>query len=363
MDKTILKKWLKAGYMERQNLYPTEEGTPQGGIISPVLANLTLDRLEQRLEDMYRSTTCKGKKAKVHMIRYADDFIISGSSKELLEQEVKPLVETFMKERGLTLSPEKTVITHINEGFNFLGQNARKYDGTLLIKPSSKNVKTFLEKIRKIVKENKQAAVGNLIWQLNPVIRGWAMYHRHQASKETFTKVDHAIFQLLWLWAKRRHPNKRKQWIKEKYFRTVGTRRWAFTGEIEDKKGETQEIQLYRATMVHIQRHKLIKGEANPYDPRWEEYFDQRLGDKWIQGTNRKKLSALWRHQDGKCPVCDQKITKETGWNIHHITYRVYGGTDKLTNLSLLHPNCHRQLHSQDLKETEPGIEKCLEEA
>lgn len=216
VDKTVLKKWLKAGYMERQNLYPTEEGTPQGGIISPVLANLTLDGLERLLEDTYRPTTRKGTKAKIHLIRYADDFSISGSSKELLEQEVKPLVKSFMKERGLTLSPEKTVITHINEGFDFLGQNVRKYNGTLLIKPSSKNVKTFLGKVRKIVKENKQAAAGNLIWQLNPVIRGWAMYHRHQASKETFTKVDHTIFRLLWSWAKRRHPNKGKQWIKEK---------------------------------------------------------------------------------------------------------------------------------------------------
>ena len=134
-------------------------------------------------------------------------------------------------------------------------------------------------------------------------------------------------------------------------------------GEIEDRKGETQEIQLYQAAMVHIRRHKLIKGEANPYDLRWEEYFDQRVGVKWMQSTSRKKLSALWRNQEGKCPVCGQKITKETGWNIHHILYRVHGGTDTLTNLSLLHPNCHRQIHSQDLKETEPGIERCLEEA
>jgi RNA-directed DNA polymerase len=224
-------------------------------------------------------------------------------------------------------------------------------------------VKTFLEKVRKIVKGNKQATAGNLIWQLNPVIRGWAMYHRHQASKETFNKVDHAIFQLLWYWAKRRHPNKSKRWIKEKYFRTIGTRRWVFAGEVEGKRGEILDLQLYRAAMVHIQRHKLIKGEANPYDPQWEEYFDQRLGIKWLQGTNRKKLIALWKNQAGKCPLCDQKITKETGWNIHHIVYRVYGGTDNLTNLLLLHPNCHRQVHSQDSKVTEPGVEKCLEKA
>src|SRR5450755_1748446 len=320
MDKTMLKKWLKAGYMEQHTLYPTEEGTPQGGIISAVLANMTLDGLERALRKAIRPTTRKGKKAQVHLIRYADDFLISGSSKDLLEQEVKPLVEAFMKERGLTLSPEKTVITHIDEGFDFLGQNVRKYSGTLLIKPSSKNVKSFLEKVRTIVKKNKQAKTGNLIRQLNPVIRGWAMYHRHQASKETFTKVDHAIFLLLWSWAKRRHPNKGKRWIKEKYFPTTETRKWMFTGEIVDKKGETREIRLYQAAMVHIQRHTLIKGEANPYDPRWEEYFDQRLGEKWMRSTNRKKLRALWWYQDGKCPVCDQKITKETGWNIHHIT-------------------------------------------
>src|SRR5207302_9807041 len=180
----------------------TEAGTPQGGICSPVLANMTLDGLEQVLKGSIGSTNRKRAEAKVHLIRYADDFLISGSSKELLEQEIKPRVEQFMHERGLTLSQEKTIITHIKSGFDFLGQNVRKYQEKLLIKPSKESVQELTAKVRKIVKENPQAPAGLLIVQLNPIIRGWALYHRHVASKETFNSVDHAIFQMLWRWAK-----------------------------------------------------------------------------------------------------------------------------------------------------------------
>src|SRR5438067_9800476 len=132
----MLKTWLKAGFMEEHVLYPTEAGTPQGGVCSPVLANMTLDGLERVLREVIRPTTRKGNKAKVHLIRYADDFLISGSSKEVLEQEVKPAVEQFMRERGLSLSQEKTVITHVENGFDFLGQKVSKCKGKLLIKPS-----------------------------------------------------------------------------------------------------------------------------------------------------------------------------------------------------------------------------------
>src|SRR6185312_10085187 len=166
MEKPMLRKWLKAGYMEQKTLFPTEEGSPQGGIISPVLANLTLDGLETMLREKYPKPK-NGLNAKVNFVRFADDFIITGYSKELLEKEIKPLVETFLKERGLELSPEKTVITHIEDGFDFLGQNVRKYHGTLLIKPSKKNVEAFLDKVRGIIRENKQATAGHLICQLN----------------------------------------------------------------------------------------------------------------------------------------------------------------------------------------------------
>jgi RNA-directed DNA polymerase len=364
MEKAILKKWLKAGFMEKHVLYPTEAGTPQGGICSPVLANMALDGLERALREVIRPTTRKGNKAKVHLIRYADDFLISGSSKEVLEQEVKPVVEEFMRKRGLELSQEKAVITHIENGFDFLGQNVRKYQGKLLIKPSKGSVQDLLEKVRKIVKENKQTPAGKLIVQLNPIIRGWALYHRHVASKGTFNKVDSAIFEMLWQWAKRRHPTKGRRWVKDKYFHVIGKRKWVFTGEVEGKKGETLTIHLQKAAATAIRRHRLIQGEANPYDPAYETYFDERIGLKWLQSwLNRRKLITLWRGQEGKCPICNQKITKETGWHVHHIVYRVYGGTDNLSNLLLLHPNCHRQVHHQKLDVTKPGTETCPREA
>jgi RNA-directed DNA polymerase len=363
MDKSMLRKWLKAGFMEKHVLNPTEEGTPQGGIVSPVLANLTLDGLEQALKDYIRPTTRRGQKAKVHLIRYADDFIITASSKELLADEIKPLVARFLQERGLELSQEKTAVTPIENGFDFLGQRVRKYGGVLLIQPSKKNVQTHLKKIRGIIKDNKQTQAGTLIATLNPVIRGWANYHRHMASKRVFTKVDSAIYEQLWQWAKRRHPNKDKWWIKDRYFHTVGEQHWVFSGEVEGKKGETQTIHLCKTAKTKIQRHVVIQGEANPYDPAWEEYFDQRLGLKWLQGANRNRLVTLWIQQMGKCPLCHQNITKETGWNIHHILYRVYGGTDCLENLLVLHPNCHSQVHSQGLTVVKPGTATCLGEA
>jgi RNA-directed DNA polymerase len=165
MDKKILRKWLKAGYIHKRILYPTDAGTLQGGVISATLANMTLDGLEAELGKFRRQD-------KVHMVRYADDFIITGNSKELLENEVKPLVEKFLSARGLELSPEKTSITHIDKGFDFLGVNIRKYNGKLLIKPSKKNVKNFLDKVRNAIKDNKTAKQVNLIKMLNPIITG-----------------------------------------------------------------------------------------------------------------------------------------------------------------------------------------------
>src|SRR5258708_34505564 len=197
-EKVILKKWLKAGFMEKHILYPTEAGTPQGGICSPVLANMVLDGLEARLREKFPKRADHSYKGKLSLIRYADDFIITGETKELLEREVKPLVEQFMRERGLELSQEKTVITHVEDGFDFLGQNVRKYKGKLLIKPSKGSVHDLLEKVRTIEQANKQTPAGKLIVQLNPIIRGWALYHRHVARKRTFNKLDSAIFQTLW---------------------------------------------------------------------------------------------------------------------------------------------------------------------
>jgi RNA-directed DNA polymerase len=342
MDKAILRKWLKAGYMERHVLFPTEDGTPQGGIISPVLANLALDGLERVLLEAFPRTN-RGHSPMINLVRYADDFIITGRSKELLEGEVLPLVEQFMRARGLELSKEKTSITHIEDGFDFLGQNVRKYDGKLLIKPSKKSVNALLEKVRTIIKANPTTPAGKLVLLLNPVIRGWVQYHRHIVSGATFQTIDHAIFKALWRWARRRHPKKSAGWTRQKYYRSIGRRKWAFHGEVEGKNHV-----LFFAPSVSIQRHVKVKAAANPFDPAWEPYFEHRLGVKMAATLKgRRKLLYLWKAQGGICPVCNEHITELTGWHSHHIIWQTRGGADSAKNRVLLHPNCHKQVHAQ----------------
>ncbi len=347
MDKKILHKWLKAGYIHKRILYPTDAGTPQGGIISATLANMTLDGLEAELKQFRRQD-------KVHMVRYADDFIITGNSKELLENEVKPLVEAFLSARGLELSPEKTGITHIDKGFDFLGVNIRKHSGKLLIKPSKKNVKAFMDKVRKGLKDNKAAKQINLIKLLNPIIRGWANYHESVMATETFKRVDKEIWQSLWQWAKRRHPNKGSVWIKEKYFKTAGNRNWAFASEDIEKlypNGKPFVITLFRASDTPIKRHTKIKGDANPFDPKFETYFEERSTSKMRDTLKRgKRVLSLWLNQCGICPLCRQKITADMQWSFHHITRKIEGGGSTLSNLRLTHTHCHRKVHSRKLE-------------
>src|ERR1700722_715434 len=210
MDRVILQKWLKSGYLEKHVLHETKDGTPQGGIISPALSNCALDGLERLLKEKFPTkkplSSFGGKFPCVNLVRYADDFVITGRTKELLEGEIKPLVEQFLQERGLELSPVKTVITHVEKGFDFLGQNVRKYpNGKLLIKPSKKNIKTFLDGIRGNIKAALGMSAVDLIDWLNPKIRGWSNYHRHVVSSRVFSRVDYAIFICLWQWALRRH--------------------------------------------------------------------------------------------------------------------------------------------------------------
>jgi RNA-directed DNA polymerase len=358
-ERAMLQKWLKAGFMERRAFYPTEEGTPQGGIISPVLANLTLDGLERLLLANYPRKNARSGQAKVNLVRYADDFIVTGRSRELLETEVKPLIERFLRERGLELSPEKTSITHIERGFDFLGQTVRKYQGKLFISPSKKNIKNFLAKVRKLVKAHPQLPAGNLVLLLNPLLRGWANYHRHVVSKKVFSYVDSVLFYTLWRWAKRRHPNRSRWWIADKYFRTVGNYRWVFHGEVNGK-----DYTLRKIGRIPIQRHIKVKAEANPYDPKWEPYFERRLAVK-VEATlrGRRQILRLWKEQDGLCPVCKQLITELTGWHNHHIVWKVKGGPDRDENRVLLHPNCHRQVHSQGLYVEKPRPSRGEQEA
>jgi RNA-directed DNA polymerase len=268
-DKSMLNKWLKAGYIEQSQLHATDEGTPQGGIISPTLLTITL----QGLEDMLKANTKR--EDKVHLATYADDFIVTGASKEILELTVKPLVEEFIRERGLELSQEKTLITHINDGFDFLGFNVRKYGQKLLIKPAKKNVKLFLENTRGIIKKNATTKTENLIHLLNPKLQGWGNYYRHVVLKETFNSVDKNVFHAIWKWVERRHPEKNAAWKRRKYFGSVKSDHWVFQAK-EPYEGGYRLVRLRKVSAIPIKRHVKIRAEANPYDPQYQEYFRAR---------------------------------------------------------------------------------------
>ena len=270
IDKRILRSWLDAGYVDKGKLYPTKAGTPQGSIISPVLANMTLDGLEWAV----KNAVPKG--AKVHVIRYADDFIVTGESKEILQDKVRPAIRRFLSQRGLNLSGEKTRITRIEDGFDFLGQHLRKYGEKFIVTPSKNSVKGIVTKTRKIIKSHTGTKTVDMIGMLNPAIRGWANYHRHACSKKTFSYVDYCIFKNLWKWAKTRHPNKKAQWIQNRYFRTIGNRKWCFFAAQKTEGGESHVIDLLHMSTVKIVRHTKIRGNANPYDSRWREYFSKR---------------------------------------------------------------------------------------
>jgi len=349
MEKPILRQWLKAGYLEKTVLHPTEAGTPQGGIISPTLMNMTLDGLERELQEHFGPRKSNNPTLKVNFCRYADDFVVIAGSRERLEQDVVPFIANFLQERGLELSAEKTCITSAIEGFDFLGQNVRQRHGKLIIQPSKTNRQTFLKHIRETIKSHPTATAGNLILLLNPIIRGWANYHRHVCSKRTYSYCNFQIFRALWQWARRRHPHKGARWIERKYFRKIGTRNWTFSGEIIPEDGPSQSVHLIHMDSIHIQRHVKVRGAANPYDPMWELYFEQRQARK-LQADLKTSPKALylWSRQQGRCPRCGSSITEETGWHLHHKVWRSLGGADTLNNLELLHLVCHQQLHCQD---------------
>lgn len=269
MDKGILEMWLKAGFIWDGDLFSTDEGTPQGGIISPILANLALDGLEERLQTELGSQYRYRRILKMNFVRYADDFVISCTSKEALEEEVKPLLRKFLAERGLKLSEEKTKITRIDEGFDFLGFNIRDYRLKLLIKPSKESVIRFLREVKAIFDSNKTAKQSQLILLLNLKIRGWCNYYRHVVSKETFSYIGSRVWQMCWQWSVRRHPNKNRWWIKDKYFKTVGNRNWRFADL------ETEDF-LIIPESIPIVRHVKIQKNAEVYNPLWDKYFELR---------------------------------------------------------------------------------------
>jgi len=266
-DKRMLRQWLECGFVQKGKLFPTRAGTPQGGVISPVLANMTLDGLEQAVRK-----SCPSRR-KVNFVRYADDFIVTADCRELLEENVIPAINEFLEPRGLLLSEEKTKIVRIEQGFDFLGQNLRKYRNKLITKPSKENAKSFSEKVRKQIKLCHGWKCEDMIRKLNPMIRGWSNCHKNIQAAETFSRADTVIFQSLWRWCKRRHPNKNAGWIKNRYFNHP---KGLFSCKVGKGKSKGKIITLLRASQTKLVRYIKVRGKSNPYDKTQEGYFKMR---------------------------------------------------------------------------------------
>jgi RNA-directed DNA polymerase len=273
MDKVVLRKWLEAGYVENGIMYPTRKGVPQGGIISPTLANMALDGLEEAVR------RAVPRRSRVNFIRYADDFIITGKSKRLLEEKVNPAVVAFLAERGLTLSEEKTVITHIKNGFTFLGQTFRKHGRKLHITPATEGVLVLVRKVGTLIRKHVSAPMPVLIKKLNQSLRGWANYHRHVVASEAFSRIDTYVFEQLWRMVRKRHSNKSKKWLHKKYW-TASGRKYTFAVIAKVKKGVKKVYQVVRTCSIGIKRHIKIKAAANPYNPEDASYFWRRRNRK-----------------------------------------------------------------------------------
>ncbi len=357
MDKPMLRKWLASGVIDRGQWQETTAGVPQGGIISPAAANWTLNGLETDLIAHLKAKWGVGqaRKLKVNVVRYCDDFVVTGNSKEVLETEIKPWIEAFLAKRGLRLSRKKTRIVSIYEGFDFLGWHYRKYSEKLLIKPSKKNAQACYEKLRTVINDNLGAKQSNLIRLLNPILRGWAQYHRPVSAKQSFFRMEALLFARLWRWACRRHPNKNRRWIRQKYWHKVGNRHWVFAAETEREEDSKGLMKLYSLSSTPIKRHKKVRNTYHPYDPAWELYGETLRQERLLKNNGyRHQWAKLYAAQKGLCALCAFEMDMDTGWHDHHIEYRMHGGSDALSNRVLLHPTCHAQVHSLGLKVVKP---------
>jgi len=334
MDRKVLSKWLRSGYREDATFYPTTAGVPQGGLISPVIGNRTQDGMER----LVRGPSEKFRRRhNLNFVRYADDFIVTANNREVLEQ-LTPQIEAFLGERGVSLSPEKTKITHISEGFDFLGQNLRKHVrpngrlGKLQITPSRASFQHIKEQVKRLSQRHRGATPKVLIEKLNPVLRGWANYHRHIICAETFGQLDSYVWGRLYRWCRRRHPDKTGRWIAERYFLQGQSSEWRFT----DPDTGTSLIKV--AQLVKQQRHVKIRAAANPFDPEWEAYFEGR-DRKQALALSPARIAKVLRVQDGLCPKCRQVIEYDSDLVLHHRDGD--RGNLRLANLVYYHTNCH----------------------
>jgi len=352
-----IRAWLKAGYVEADIFHATESGTPQGGVISPPLANIALDGLEQLLAShtklrlyLVKSGKEAGRvtrsRSQVYgYVRYADDFIITAETKEELEA-ILPEVEAWLAKRGLKLNQEKTHIRHITEGFNFLGFNLRRYGRKTLVKPQKEKVQAKLRDIKTWLRDHPDIAPEAVIQVLNPILRGWANYYKHAVSKEVFASFDHHLVQALIRWAKRRHPNKGARWVIPRYFGRIGGDRWVFMARARDRRGQWRTSYLYRLATTKITRHVKVRGAASPDDPTLDAYWTARrtkYGKSYfIAGS---KLYRVAEQQGWRCPICRNHLFNEERIHIHHEQRVTDGGGDVDSNLKLVHVECHKLIH------------------
>jgi RNA-directed DNA polymerase len=354
--KKQVKAWLKSGVLDGKTFEQTEQGTPQGGVISPLLANIALHGMEEEVKKYAR--TMKGQKRvnqeNLNLIRYADDFVILHKDLEVV-LKCKKIIENWLKDIGLELKPSKTKISHTlneymgNVGFDFLGFTVRQFPkgkcksgksthGKVLgfktiIKPSKDKVKKHLKTIGEIIEQHKAAPQEVLITRLNPVIRGWSNYYSTVCSKETYSICDHIIYQQLKRWAERRHPNQTHSWVAQKYWQSDYSngkmRNWTF--------GIKEGIKVILHQDTPIIRHAKVRGKKSPYDGDLV-YWASRLG-KHPETTTR--MTTLLKKQKGKCNHCGLYLKNEDKIEIDHIIPRTLGGKDQYDNLQLLHGHCH----------------------
>lgn len=273
MDRNVLRQFIKAGYVYGNRLFPSESGSPQGGVISPILANMTLNGMEGLVRDNFRQA---------YLTRYADDFVVTCESPEVA-MEIKGLLSEFLAERGLELSEEKTLVTHIDEGFDFLGWNFRKFRNQkrriLIVKPSKGSLESIKGSVRDVVLVHGKARTQDeIIDELNPKLRGWCNYHRSSMASRTFSDLDSFLFSTLYSWGLRRHPKKGKRWVADRYWHRRGSRKWEFC---------TEERQLFRPIDVKKKRHVKVRNSMNPYIDR-EYLMDRQRNRRYERGFRDK---------------------------------------------------------------------------
>jgi RNA-directed DNA polymerase len=353
----LIKQWLKAGYVEAEVFHPTDRGTPQGGVASPLLANIALDGLDGLLATYHKvkvytypqpnghKKICRKKLNRYGFIRYADDMLVTAETKADIEAIV-PIIEAWLKQRGLQLNAEKTKSVHVNEGVNFLGFEIRHVKGRCYTLPQKEKVHSLLRRIRDWLRSNVSAKPEAVIYQLNSLLRGWGNYYRHGVSKRQFRYIDHHVFLALWQWARKRHPKKGKRWIAKKYFIPANGRRWSFHTTVETSNGRRKPFTLVQLGDIPIERHVKVKGTASPDDPELQAYWAKRHTQYgrtyWGKGS---KLRFVAENQGWRCPVCDEHLFNGEELQTHHKIPVSNGGTNRAENLIHLHKACHQHLH------------------